>query len=60
MIIVKKYKKKTDAILAFKHFKEKTKHVQFIIIDQFENTTNLKSILCQRLIKRESFWIKTL
>ena len=29
--------------------------MQFIIIDQFENATNLKYILCQRLIKRECF-----
>ena len=51
--------KTSDAILAIKHFQEK-KHAQVIIIDQFTNKTNSKYISCQKLIKKENVWIKTL
>ena len=53
--------KKTDAILAYRHFQERNhvsnKNGTLIIIDKLTNTTKSEEILCQKFIESETFWI---
>ena len=60
----KKGTKKSNSILACKHFQEKghnfNKHAKFFIIDKLVNLLGSKEALREMLVIREHFWVQKL
>ena len=60
----RKYTKKPNSILAYKHFQEEghnfSKHAKFIITDKLINLHRSKKALREMLVIRENFWIQKL